>query len=133
MQLQTLTKAQLLQANEQQVMQNTSYIPPRRNIGYSTLPHTRAATFFFSNDTIGVLENPPQSAGPGDPIPGDQSALPVNFDPIPDPGEQTQQLTGLRQTRATLSINADTLNISDDTVTQNIYLNNNQVPLRDQN
>ena len=131
MQLQTLTRAQLLQAGQQEVMQNTSYIPPRRNIAYSTLPHTNAATFFFSEDTVGVLQNPPKSAGNDDPIDGDaQAALPVSYDPIPDPGDQSQQLSGLRQTRATLSINNDVLTISDSEVTQNIYINGTEVPER---
>lgn len=130
MQLQSLTKAQLLEGHQQQVMQNTSYIPPRRNIIYSTLPHTSARTVFLSNDVVGIIQNNPKSADSGPVIPGrDQHALPVDYDIIPIPNEDSQ-VTGLRQTRATLSINNDTLNISDDTVTQNIYLNNSQIPLR---
>ena len=131
MQLQSLTKAQLLQGEQQQVMQNTAYIPPRRNIVYSTLPHTSAHTIFVADGIVGIIQDNPQTAGPGDTIPGgDEHALPVSYDEIPNPQEQ-QQLTGLRQTRATLSINNDTLNISDDSVTQNIYLNDTEVPLRD--
>lgn len=130
MQLQSLTKAQLLEGEQQQVMQNTVYIPPRRNIVYSTLPHTSAHTIFLSNDVVGIIQSNPKSADSGPIIPGgDQHALPVDYDIIPIPNEDSQ-VTGLRQTRATLSINNDTLNISDDTVTQNIYLNNNQIPLR---
>lgn len=130
MQLQTLNKAKLLQAGQQEVMQNTSYIPPRRNIAYSTLPHTNAHTIYLSDTTVGVIQDQPQSAGSGEPIDTGQSgALPVSFDVIPVPDETVT--SNLTQRRATLSINNDTLTISNDEVTQNIYIGDNVVPNRD--
>lgn len=70
-----LTKEDLLMLDQQQVIVAT-YMSPRRNKGFSTLPHTNSNTLFLSSKFVGRIQDPPQSALPADTIPS------ITADPI---------------------------------------------------
>lgn len=134
MQLQNLSRVDILQLGQQQttrvINNETFYIPPRRNMAFSTLSHTSSNVVYVSDEAVGVIQNPPQSASSEDPIPAGPGPSGLNWDVVPVIDEE--EATGLTQTRATLNVQDDALSISHETVVQNIYADNTQIPIKDE-
>lgn len=121
MQLKRLTKLDSLSLDQQQVIIDNTYMPPRRNVAFSSVPHTDANTIFLGGKIIGTIQNNPQSGSSEDIIPSGTGTAEHYWNTLPVEGVPIN--VTLTQSRATLNIEDDALNISHETVTQNVYAN----------
>lgn len=117
-----LSRQHLLQLDQQQVMNaDNIYIPPRRNIAFSILPHNNSNVLIIGNNCIGLIQDPPQAGSTIGEIDDVTAPTPIWWDITPTGGVSQRLVKNLSIPKRTeINILNDTLEFSDDSAVFNI-------------